>query len=224
MRLIQKLLFAVASAGFVAAAAMASPAAPKEGVEYLVLPQAQPTDAGNKVEVTEFFTYSCPHCYGFDPVLAEWVKKNADKIVFKRVHVAFHPQDRLLQRLYLTTEALGVAENAHPKVFDTIHAKRQRIGEDEGIFNWAEKNGIERAKFIGAYRSFGMQAMVNRSNSLAQAYRIDQWPMVAVGGKYMTSPHYAASGTRPPPSEPEQQKMALQVLDHLVAKVRAENK
>ena len=224
MRLIQKLLFAVASVSFAAAGAMASPAAPKEGVEYLTLPQAQPTDAGSKVEVTEFFTYSCPHCYGFDPVLAEWVKKNADKIVFKRVHVAFHEADRPLQRLYLTTEALGITEQTHAKVFDTIHAERQRLGQDEAVFNWAEKNGIPRAKFIDAYRSFGMQSKVNRSAALTQAYRIDQWPMVAVGGKYMTSPHYAASGTQPTPIEPEQQKMALQVMDHLVAKVRAEKK
>lgn len=224
MRLIQKLLFAVASVSFAAAGAMASPAAPKEGVEYLVLPQAQATESGNKVEVTEFFTYSCPHCYGFDPVLAAWVKKNADKIVFKRVHVAFHEQDRPLQRLYLTTEALGVAEQTHEKVFEAIHPGRQRLNQDEAVFNWAEKAGIGRAKFVDAYRSFGMQSKVNRANALTQAYRIDQWPMVAVGGKYMTSPHYAGSGTQPTPPETEQQKMALQVLDHLVAKVRAEKK
>lgn len=224
MRLIQKLLFAVAAVSFVPAGAIAEPSNPKAGVEYLVLPQAQATDAGDKVEVTEFFTYSCPHCYGFDPLLAEWVKKNEGKIVFKRVHVAFHGGDVPLQRLYLSTEALGITEQTHPKIFDSIHGERMRLNLDEMVFDWAEKNGIARAKFIETYRSFGMQAKVNRFNNMARDYRIDQWPMVAIGGKYMTSPHYASQGVQPTPPEPTQQRMALQVMDHLVAKVKAEKK
>jgi protein dithiol oxidoreductase (disulfide-forming) len=224
MRLIQKVLFAVAALSFAAVGATASPAAPKAGVEYLVLPQAQPTDAGDKVEVTEFFTYSCPHCYGFDPVLAEWVKKNAGKIVFKRVHVAVNEGDAVLQRLFATTEAMDITEQTHSKVFDAVHPGRTRIQSDEAAFDWAEKAGLPRAKFIDTYRSFGMQARVNRLRNQTQAYRIEQWPMIAVGGKYMTSPYYAAQGTQPVPVETEQQKLALQVLDFLVAKAKAEKK
>lgn len=223
MRLIQKFLFAVAAASF-AAGALASPADPKSGVEYLTLPQAQPTSAGPKVEVIEFFTYSCPHCYGFDPVLAEWVKKNAAKIDFKRVHVAFNSSDAVLQRVYATTEAMGVTDKTHEQLFNAIHPGRQRINSDEAAFDWAEKAGVPRAGFIDTYRSFGMQAKINRSRALAQSYRIDQWPMIAVGGKYLTSPYYASQAVKPTPIEPEQQKMALQVMDYLVAKVQAEKK
>lgn len=224
MRLIQKLLFA-ATLGLAASAAIALPSAPKEGVEYTRLAEVQPTtpDAG-KVEVTEFFTYSCPHCYGFDPVLAEWVKKNAGKITFKRVHVALNEGDSVLQRVFATTEAMGITEQTHSKIFDAVHGERMRINSDEAAFSWADKAGVGRAKFIDTYRSFGMQARVNRLRAQSAAYRIDQWPMLAVGGKYMTSPYHAASGVTPPPIEPEQQKMALQVLDFLVAKVKSEQK
>jgi thiol:disulfide interchange protein DsbA len=224
MRLIQKLLFAV-TLGVAAAGAIAAPNAPKEGVEYLRLPEAQPTSpAAGKVEVTEFFTYSCPHCYGYDPVLAEWVKKNADKVDFKRVHVAVNAGDQVLQRVFATTEAMGITEQTHAKIFNAVHRENIRIGSDEAAFDWAAKAGVDRAKFIDTYRSFGMQARVNRLRGQTSAHRIEQWPMVAVGGKYMTSPYFAASAVRPVPNEPEQQKMSLQVLDFLVAKAKAEQK
>lgn len=54
----------------IALSAIASPTNPQEGVDYRMLPQAQPTDSGNKVEVTEFFWYSCPHWAAFEPSLS----------------------------------------------------------------------------------------------------------------------------------------------------------
>ena len=33
------------------------------------------TDTGKKVEVVEYFMYSCPHCYALDPLMHDWVKK-----------------------------------------------------------------------------------------------------------------------------------------------------
>lgn len=223
MRLMHTLLFALAVAG-VAGSAAAGPEAPRNGAEYQTLPQVQETTPGNKVEVTEFFTYSCPHCNAFDPVLADWVKKNADKIVFKRVHVAFNRSDVPLQRLYATLEAMGVADQYHAKAFAAEHVERRHMHTDEAIFEWAEKAGIDRAKFIDTYRSFGMQARVNRAQALAKAYMIEAWPTVAVGGRYITSPYQASSQVKPPPAAAEQQKHVLQVMDHLVAKVKAEKK
>jgi len=47
-------------------------AQPKEPValrDYRDVKPAQPVDTGNKIEVLEFFQYSCPHCASFDPDL-----------------------------------------------------------------------------------------------------------------------------------------------------------
>jgi thiol:disulfide interchange protein DsbA len=223
MHTMHTLFFAFAVAG-VASGAAAAPSAPRNGAEYQTLPTIQETTPGNKVEVTEFFTYSCPHCNGFEPVLAEWVKKNADKIVFKRVHVAFNRSDVPLQRLYATLEAMDQADKYHAKAFAAEHIERRHMHTDEAIFEWAERAGINRAQFIDTYRSFGMQARVNRAQSMAKAYMIESWPTIAVGGRYITSPYQASSVVKPPPNELEQQKNVLQVMDYLVAKVKAEKK
>lgn len=223
MRLIQKLLFGVAACAL-AGAALASSAVPKSGVDYETRAEAVRTDSGNKVEVIEFFSYGCPHCRVFDRPLAGWVRQNADKIVFKRVHVAFHAPDVPLQRMYLSLESMGLIEKLHPQVFTAIHEEGERLSTDEVVFDWIAKKGIDRNKFIGVYRSFGAQSWVNRANSAISTYHIEQWPMLVVGGHYLTSPSFAGRGMDPQSSEAQQQQGALQVMDFLVAKARSEMK
>jgi thiol:disulfide interchange protein DsbA len=222
MHIIRNLLCA-AAIGF-GAAASAFAAEPKNGVEYLTLPEVQNTDAGNKVEVTEFFAYYCPHCNRFEPLLAEWVKKQGANIVFKRVHVTGGAGVMPQQRLFYTLEALGLLGEYHDKVFNAMHVERQRLGSDEAVLDWAVKSGIDRARFIDAWNSFGVQAKLRRANAMMAAYRINEWPMVAIDGRFMTSPSQAGTGAKAPQTETEQQQDALQVMDYLVAKAKAEKK
>ncbi len=221
MRLIRTLLCA-AALGFVAASASA--ADPKDGAEYLTLPEAQNTDAGNKVEVTEFFAYYCPHCNRFEPLLAAWVKKQGANIVFKRIHVSNGAGVEPQQRLFYTLEALGLLDQYHEKVFAAMHVERLRLGTDQAVMDWAVKSGIDRAKFTEAWNSFGVQAKLRRASAMMSSYRIDQWPMVAVGGRYMTSPSRAGEANPAAQTEEQMQVDALQVMDYLVAKAKAEKK
>ena len=47
---------------------------PEAGTDFLVLQNPQPLQTGDKIEVTEFFQYSCPHCFAFTPDLNAWRK------------------------------------------------------------------------------------------------------------------------------------------------------
>jgi thiol:disulfide interchange protein DsbA len=223
MRLIRNILLATALCGL-AGAASASPAAPQNGVEYMTLPEVQPTDAAGKVEVTEFFDYACPHCHAFEPALAGWVKKQGANIVFRRVHVTRTAGAMPQQRLYYTLEAMGLLGQYHDKVFHAMHVERERFASDDAVIAWAAKAGIDRAKFVDAYNSFGNQAKTRRAAAMMQAYRIDHWPVLAVGGRYLTSPSLATQGVTAPQTEADQQQAALQVLDHLVAKAKKDRK
>jgi protein dithiol oxidoreductase (disulfide-forming) len=224
MQLIQKFLFALAVLGFTASAASASPAAPTNGAEYTTLATAQPVTPGDKVEVIEFFSYACPHCKSFDPVLKEWLQKNADKVVFRRVHVAFTGAEQKLQRFHSTMEAMNAPELLHTKLFVALHEQGQRLYTEEALVEWAGKAGFDRAKVTDTYRSFGMQARINRAQAMTTAYSVDHWPLIAIGGRYMTSPSKVANAAGTVMTESEQHKAALTVMDFLVAKVQAEKK
>jgi thiol:disulfide interchange protein DsbA len=222
MRLISKLLQAavLATAALVATGAIAADF--KNGADYTTLPEAQNTDAAGKVEVTEFFAYYCPHCARFEAPLQAWVKKNGANIVFKRVHVTSGGAVAIQQRIFYTLEALGAVEQYHQKVFDAMHVERNRLATEEAAFDWAQKAGIDRARFIEAWNSFGVQAKLRRAAAMMGSYRIDQWPMVAIDGRYMTSPSQAGEGDKSLQTEEQLQQGALKVMDFLVAKAKAE--
>ncbi|MGI4719135.1 MAG: thiol:disulfide interchange protein DsbA/DsbL [Janthinobacterium lividum] len=208
----------LAAAGLAAAA----PASPTEGAGYLALPEPQPVESGRKVEVTEFFAYYCPHCYAFEPKLAEWVRKQGDDIVFRRVHVARGAPVAPQQRLFFTLESLGLLEQYHDKVFDAMHVARLPLSQDEQVFDWASRAGIDRARFVEAYGSLGVQARVRRAQVMMEDYRITHWPMVAVDGRFLTSPGMVAEANGS--SGPEAFAGALQVMDALVARAKADRK
>jgi thiol:disulfide interchange protein DsbA len=223
MQVLKKIL-ALAALSFAALGAAASPADPKPGGEYIVLNNPQPTDSGKKVEVTEFFAYYCPHCYALEPKLAEWVKKQGDNIVFKRVHVSRGPEVLPQQKLFFTLEALGLVEQYHNKVFNAMHVERNRLNRDEMVLEWAAQNGIDKNKFVDTYRGFGIAGKVRRADAMMEAYQIDSWPMIAIDGKYLTSPYVANKDSVVPLTEGQQQANALQVMDFLVSKAKAEKK
>jgi thiol:disulfide interchange protein DsbA len=227
MNLTRRLLCAAALLGLAGSAASAPiPAAaePKEGVQYLVLPSSQNTDAGNKVEVTEFFAYYCPHCYAFEPLLAAWVQKQGANIVFRRVHVPRDANVLPQQRLFYTLESMGLLDQYHDKVFSAMHVEGLRLSSDEQVFDWAARAGIERASFVDTYRSFGVQAKLRRADQMMEAYRVNYWPLVAIDGRFITSPSQANEGVTEARTEAQQQQVALQVMDYLVAKAKADKR
>ena len=215
MRFLKQVLAAL-SLGLLAFTAGATPANPQLGADFRVLNKPQLTDAGKKIEVIEFFWYSCPHCHAFEPDLEAWLKKQGDNIVFKRVPVAFRDSMVPEQKLYYALEAMGKAEEMQKKIFNAIHVQRQSLNTDAAIADYISKQGIDRQKFLELYNSFGVQSKVRRVAQLQQAYQVDGVPLVVIDGRYQTSPSIVAESMG---NVPEQalHKGTLQVMDWLVA-------
>ncbi|MDY7545992.1 thiol:disulfide interchange protein DsbA/DsbL [Glaciimonas sp. CA11.2] len=207
--------------GFVAASASASPANPVAGTDYKLLDTAQATDSGKKIEVTEFFWYSCPHCFALEPELEKWVAKQGDKIDFKRVPISFDPRFLPQQKLYYTLEVMGQVPAMHKKVFDAIHVQHQRLDTDATILDFAVKQGLNKAKFTEVYNSFGVQSKAMRATQLQNAYKIDGVPMIAIDGRFLTAPSIVGTSMGNAP-EPVLFAATLQVVDSLIAKATAE--
>ena len=199
-----------ATAGLPISAAHAQGQQPKEGVDYLMLDKPAPTEtAAGKIEVVEFFWYSCPHCNRFEPQLEEWAKKMPKDVVLRRAPVAFRPDFEPQQRLYFVLEGMNKVEELHKKVFYAIHVEKQALNTLPLIADWAEKQGIDKAKFIEAYNSFPVATKSRKATLLQDAYKVDGVPALGVAGKFYTSGSVAQTMER-----------ALVVTDHLVGVVR----
>lgn len=214
----RSLRFALVAASLIASTAFASPADPKNGLDYVTLATPQPVQtAGKKVEVIEFFMYHCPHCNALEPQLEQWVKKQGDNIIFKRVHMPYSGANDPEAHLHLTLEAMGKAEEMQAKVFKAIHVDRIRLTNDAAIIDWASKNGFDRNKFLDVWNSFGVMTKLRRAPSLMSAYKIDGVPTLVIDGKYQTAPSIVENSVHAT-SEPQLFAATLQVADALVAK------
>jgi thiol:disulfide interchange protein DsbA len=219
-----KHMLAAASLTILAATAHATPQAPVNGTDYKTLEKAQSTDApAGKVEVTEFFWYSCPHCYALDPALEDWVKKQGNAISFKRVPVMFRPSFVPQQKLYYTLETMGRLGDLHHKVFNAIHAERKQLDTDAQITDFIVAQGVDKAKFLDVYNSFGIQTKAKRAAQLQEGYKIDGVPTLAIDGRYMTSPSIVGAGMGGNQPEPALHTAALQVASFLVDKAAKEH-
>ena len=213
------LRFAIAAIGLLASTAFASPADPKLGADYVQLGSPQPAQVvGKKVEVIEFFMYTCPHCNVLEPYLAEWVKKQGANVNFRRVHMPYGGVKDPLAHLYLTLEAMGLLEDMHVKVFKSIHVDRLRMNTDEVVLDWAVKNGIDKKKFLDAWTSFGVMTKLNRLPAVLAAYKVESVPTLVIDGRFMTSPSVVSAANKGL-DEAALSKATVQVLDGIVAKV-----
>ena len=209
--------FSAAAACVLGAAALGLPGLalaqkkPEEGKDFRALDKAAPVEApAGKIELVEFFWYSCPHCNAFEPRLQAWLKQRlpAD-VVFRRVPVAFRDDFVPQQRLFYTLEAMGKVDELHAKVFEAVHKNNQPTNRDDLILSFAEKNGLDRAKFQELYNSFSVQTKARRAKQLQDQYQVDGVPALGVAGRYYTDATMAGSMER-----------SLQVVEYLIAEAR----
>lgn len=175
------------SAAMGAALTLAMPAiAQSAGVDYTPISPAQPTEDAAKIEVVEFFSYGCPHCADFNPLLAAWVAKLPSDVVFKKVPITFgRAAWANIARLYYTLEVTGDAARLESDIFKAIHQERANLFEERAITEWVVKKGVDGKKFAETFNSFGVNSKVKRADQMAQAYKVQGVPALAVEGKYM---------------------------------------
>lgn len=195
----------------VVAHAQGKAATPVEMRDFRPVSPPQPTE-GKRIEVLEFFQYTCPHCFRFNTVLERWKKTLAADVEFKRVSINWDGSTLNHSRIYYALEQLNRLD-VHEKVFAAIHNARRRMLEPAEIAELMANNGIERAKWNEVFNSFTVNSRVNRAGQIWRAYKIDSTPAMAVAGRWVTAPAMVGSLEATPA-----------VLDFLIARARAETR
>ena len=211
--------FSLSAASAVAASALTLPVANpamaqarqfKEGKDFKRLDKPVAPDApAGKVDVIEFFWYSCPHCNAFEPTLDAWVKAAPKDLSIRRVPVAFNASFVPQQKLFYTLEGMGKLDALHAKVFRAIHVEKAKLAKDDEILAWVTQQGVDAAKFKEVYGSFSVANQVRRASQLQDSYGVEGVPSMGVAGKYYTDGTMAGS-----------MQTVLQVVEYLAATAR----
>jgi len=182
-----------------------------EGKDYTVLAIPQPTQDGNTIEVLEFFWYGCPHCDSLHPHLKTWLMNIPKDVSFRYVPATLRTNWVAAAKIFYTIEAIGKTDVLHDKVYDAVHRDKIDINNESVLFDWVEKQGIDRKKFEDTYRSFSVQNQVARSTQLSRQYQLTGVPALVINGKYITS---GKMGGTP--------QDTIRTLEALIEKIRKE--
>jgi thiol:disulfide interchange protein DsbA len=170
--------------GWLALMLVALPAAAQQGSGYRVIAQ-QPVESGDRVEVIDFFFYACPYCNELRPRLEVWRQRKPADVVFRRIPVVRHDSWVPLAKTYYALEALGEAERLHGAVFQGYHVEELSMSQEKVIAEWAEKHGLDREKFMVAYRSDDVRQKVEKARKMTMDYDIQGTPAMVVDGRYI---------------------------------------
>lgn len=187
------------------AALLQPPAAPgatwSEGVQYVRLaPPQQTTVPSGKAEVMEVFSYGCPACNVFQPVMEKLRRSLPANAQLVYLPAAFNPAEDwpMFQRAFLAAQALGIAERTHQAMFDAVW-KTGELGitvpetnrlkqplpsiADAARF-YARAAGVDPQQFLAMANSFGIDSKMRAADAQILAMHVDATPTLIVNGKY----------------------------------------
>ena len=172
-----------------------------EGKNYFnVTPALHTTAPAGKVEVTEVFSYGCPHCAQFRPVVKQLKASLPPNVVFTMVPASFNPSEDwpMFQRAYVTAEALGIAERANDGIFDAVWKSGElavvdlqtnrlkspvpSIQDAAKVYN--KLTGVAVDKFLAVSQSFAVEVKMKADDAYLVHGQVDSTPTIIVNGKY----------------------------------------
>lgn len=162
----------------------------EEGKHYKVISDT----ASAKPVVTEFFSFWCPACFNFEPLVAQMKSKIGSDVEFNKVHVNFmgmagpDVQDAATRGMMIG-RAMKREDAMNKAIFNYIHVQRAPITGLNDIRNIAIINGFDEAEFDKMAKSFGVNSMVKRNVKEMNDYRkfLSGVPNFIVNGKYQAT-------------------------------------
>jgi thiol:disulfide interchange protein DsbA len=164
---------------------------------------------GDQIEVMEFFSYACIHCYNFDPDLTDWVDAQGDRVNFVRMPAVANEYWRLLGRHYFTLEALDEVEGKHMAFFREIHDARKTFPTPEALAASYASSEEGQTAYLQAFNSTEVTSELTRADQMARRLKIASVPTIVVQGKYIVRTTREIGPKR-----------MLDVMDYLIVKER----
>jgi thiol:disulfide interchange protein DsbA len=159
----------------------------QESTNYTEIFPPYPGSEVGQIEVVEFFWYSCPHCYDFEPHLKKWLTTKPKDVNFVQVPVIFNPTGRMHAETYYALELMDKLSLVHEAIFSAMHDDRKKLNTAEAMEEFLASKGIDVQAFKQAKASFGVQTKVNRAMDLAKRFNVTGVPNVVVNGSFKTA-------------------------------------
>src|SRR5258707_2525062 len=147
------------------------------GHDYMVLNTPKRQESNGRIEVVEFFSWGCPHCFEFYPMLSRWIAALPRDASFKRVPVGLgHPEWDALAKAFYALQVTGDVDRLDSQIFQDIHKNHVWLYDEGSITALGGKHGGNVPKFTAAFRSFNVNMTAGQAEQKAEGYRITGVP------------------------------------------------
>ncbi|ASF16056.1 thiol:disulfide interchange protein DsbA/DsbL [Shewanella sp. LC6] len=156
----------------------------KEGVHYTVINDGPATA---KPEITEFFSFYCPHCYNFSKtVVPKILAEKPAGVEFNQAHVDFIGKEMGVEmsRAFAVAHQLNVDEKIDAALFAAIHDKKQHFTSRDDVRALFVANGVDGKAFDAAADSFMVKAQMAKMKRDTENAKLSGVPAIVVNGKY----------------------------------------
>lgn len=157
-----------------------------EGKHYVRIdPVVAPaTEADAEHEVVELFWYGCPHCFEFEPHIEMWHEEKPENVNLVRIPAIFNARWEQHARAFYALELMGQLEQGHALLFDGMHEQGRGLANVDAMARFLAAHGIDETQFRDNFKSFAVEAKINRAKELIRKYQIRGVPAVIVDGQY----------------------------------------
>ena len=155
-----------------------------EGRDYTLLEKPRRI-RDEKIEVIEFFSYACVHCYRLEPILKDWLSNQQDKIEFVQIPAVMNEYWAVLGKHYFTLQRLGKLDSHHMDIFNAIHSSGKIFDSEKRLFDFIKTTAIEFDSYEKTFRSIEVQSDLRKANQMARRMKIAAVPTLVVQGKYL---------------------------------------
>ena len=167
------------------------------GSDYRVLDRPQPVAAEDRVQVTEFFSYGCNHCFNFLPMMERWIEQAGAEVSVRRVPVTFErAQWRHLAKAYYVAELSGSLDEMHEAIFEAYHVQNRRFRSADDLIAFFAEHGHDAEEVREAFNSFAVDVKVRQAEKMVRDYGVRSTPSVAVAGRYVMDPSLTGTQER----------------------------
>jgi cyclophilin family peptidyl-prolyl cis-trans isomerase/predicted DsbA family dithiol-disulfide isomerase len=154
------------------------------GEHYTVLDKPIATRNSKKIEVIEVFSYGCPHCYTFSPLLKEWGKQRAAAIDLWSFPAVWNKSMELYARAFYTADKLGIVKKTHLPLFNAIVIEQKTLSKESDLAEFFADQGVDKNVFTQAFNSAWVENQAKLAAARVRSYKPAGVPEIIVNGKY----------------------------------------
>jgi thiol:disulfide interchange protein DsbA len=142
---------------------------------------------GNKVEIIEFLSFYCGHCYTFEKSIPVIKGNFPKKIIWKTIPVYWGKGSPKPGEAYMLAEQAGKGELMKKELFHAIFVERKNIGSMEVLEDIGMKIGLG-FEFSIKLRSGEMSKKAEEAMKTMKMYGVDETPTIIVAVNLKVSP------------------------------------